>query len=356
MRAALIFTATTVLGVTIAVAQQPQGPARKPLPPASLITPTPGAPQPNQGERGTPQQPSNAETRGTEDRPVVVKVLPTEKTAAERSQEQRDRGEKSASDRWMVRLTAILAIVGIGQGIVFAIQAIQLRRSVNLTRTVANQQQQDMAASIAEASRAAKAMEGVANAMSENVANTRELLERQRQFAIMQMRAYIFVQTGDILNVANPAQPIPEGQPLPKGAITRTDCGPIIIMTMRNAGNTPANNVVHVTNAVFRKFPLTAPLPDFAEVPQDSDLMSVFSLPPGGIGTKNWVFPVKLHDQEVEQLRNATAAIYVYGRITYTDIFGVERVTNYRYRHNGHSGIVGVTGELTGTRQGNDFT
>jgi hypothetical protein len=367
MRLKLIIAVAIFLAIGEAVAQQRQLPERKPSPPATAQQPpSPSAAQgqqPNQGELANPQQNRETEQRGTEDNPAIVKILPAEKSAAERAEQERDRRQKESTDQWVVRLTLALVAVGvlqflalIGQAIVFGMQARRLRQSVDLTRTVANRQEQDMAASITQAARAATAMEGVADAMTQNVANTRELLERQREFAIMQMRAYIFVQTGDILNVADPPHPIPADQPLPKGALTRADCGPIIVMTVRNAGHTPANNVVHVQNSVFREFPLTAPLPDFVEIPPDQDVVSVFSLAPGGVLTKNWVYPTRFTAEEVERLRNATAAIYVYGRITYTDIFGIERTTDYRYRHNAQSGIVGISGELTAARQGNDST
>ncbi len=171
---------------------------------APLQPPTPSGghletrPPPNYP--GTPDQPSQAEQRGTEDRPAIVKILPAEKSEAERSQEQQDRLDKASADRWMIRLTGALAIVGvlqfaalIVQARVFFVQARALRDSVDLTRKVASQQERDMHASITEANRAATAMEGVAAAMTTSVANTRQLIETQRQYAKAQMRAYLSV-------------------------------------------------------------------------------------------------------------------------------------------------------------------
>src|SRR5207253_5154414 len=114
--------------------------------------------------------------RGTEGKPLIIKALPTEKTAAERAQEVNDRRDKAAADWWTVGLTLALVDVGalqflalIVQAIVFGVQAKQLRASVDLTRTNANRQEQDMAASIAEAARAAGAMERVATSLAETV-------------------------------------------------------------------------------------------------------------------------------------------------------------------------------------------
>jgi hypothetical protein len=78
-----------------------------------------------------------------------------------------------------------------------------------------------------------------------------------------------------------------------------------------------------------------------------------FNIGPGVTSTKNLVLPAMLTEQEVLGLRNCTKAIYVYGEITYRDAFGHDRHTNYRYRHNALTGVVGINGELTGSDEGN---
>jgi hypothetical protein len=242
----------------------------------------------------------------------------------------------------------------IGQAIVFRVQAKALGESVNLTREISGHQERDMRASITEASRAAMAMEKVASGIAASVENTSKMAEDQRDFWSRQMRAYVFVQTINIYNVAGPPSPTPSGQQPPLGARTLPDRGPIIIIIIRNFGHTPASDVVHFANVVFREFPLTSSLPELDEI-GNRQLMSVFSMPPTGGSTKNHVHPI-LTDEQVAQLRDATAAIYVYGKIIYTDTFGIERETHYRFRHNANTGIVGISGELTGTEQGNDST
>jgi hypothetical protein len=137
------------------------------------ISPAPNAPalQPPQREGSATQQAASPEQRGSEDHPVVVKVLPAEKTAEERAQEQHDRSDKSSADWWLIRLTGALAFVGIlqfaaliVQAIVFRVQATALRESVDLTRNIADRQERDMRDSITEAARAATAMRDVAEA------------------------------------------------------------------------------------------------------------------------------------------------------------------------------------------------
>jgi hypothetical protein len=178
--------------------------------------------------------------------------------------------------------------------------------------------------SIAEASRSAAAMEQVATSLAltaastvENMKTIREMTERQRDFTQRQMRAYVFVQNGEIFNVAEPLIPIPEGERPPPGAITLPDRGPVVLLAIRNFGHTPASNAIHSMNAVFREWPLVDPLPELGNNALDR---SVFVIPPSGEIKKDFVFPNRLTDEQIAGLRNATAAIYVYGRITYLDI------------------------------------
>jgi hypothetical protein len=64
-------------------------------------------------------------------------------------------------------------------------------------------------------------------------------------------------------------------------------------------------------------------------------------------------FYVESFDAVIVGLRNCTKAIYVFGEITYRDAFGHDRHTNYRYRHNGLTGVVGINSDLTGSDEGN---
>lgn len=139
---------------------------------------------------------------------------------------QTDAEQRSPPDWWLAIFTAGLVIVGILQLFVFGRQAGQLRRSVDLTRDIARHQERDMRASIDEASRSAAAMERVAAGIADSVANTRALMDTQREFWQRQMRAYVFLQTADIFNVADPPTPLKEGDQAP-GAITLPDRGPL---------------------------------------------------------------------------------------------------------------------------------
>jgi hypothetical protein len=122
------------------------------------------------------QQPSAIDQRGTEQSPLTVKVLPTPKTDEEAAQARDERDQKSSTDRWMIFLTAAVATATFLQ--VFALWV--------TIRT-----------------------------------------------ARRQLRAYVFIDTGTIRNVADPTIPNPPGQVPPNGAIIWRDTGPIAILVAK---------------------------------------------------------------------------------------------------------------------------
>jgi hypothetical protein len=69
---------------------------------------------PRQTYRDDHHQGTAAEPRGTEDAPFFIQVVPSRKTAEERTQEADDREEKKSADRWLVRWTAMLFIATVG--------------------------------------------------------------------------------------------------------------------------------------------------------------------------------------------------------------------------------------------------
>lgn len=60
--------------------------------------------------------------------------------------------------------------------------------------------------------------------------------------------------------------------------------------------------------------------------------------------------------QQTAGLRAGTAAIYVYGEISYRDAFGKERLTKYRLMHHMTGGAIGVSTNLSFTHEGNEAT
>jgi hypothetical protein len=96
---------------------------------------------PIKGKSGQPQQPSAIDQRGTQQSPIVVKVLPTPKTNEEATQEAKERNEKEALDRRIKDATGniayfnkILAAIAVLQFLTLIFQAWMLRRTVNTSR------------------------------------------------------------------------------------------------------------------------------------------------------------------------------------------------------------------------------
>lgn len=165
-----------------------------------------------------------------------------------------------------------------------------------------------------------------------------------------QLRAYVFIDTGDIINVAKPMEDVPDGKEPPKGALRWNNLGPVAVLRTRNTGQTPAYEMIHWAAIELREYPLTSAPPK--KLPRDRNT-TVITLGANVVSTKNVSMPRPLSDDDVASLRAATKAIWVFGEIVYRDAFGKRRFTRYRYRHNGLTGNVGVSAELTGADEGN---
>src|SRR5260370_4847455 len=104
-----------------------------------------------QKESKSTQRPASTDQRGTEQAPLVVKTIPSQKTQEEAAQDAEDRKDKAANDRNLVKFTLYLVIVtgilaGIGflQLIVFGLQALPFRQTLQ----AATEQSEPIARSI----------------------------------------------------------------------------------------------------------------------------------------------------------------------------------------------------------------
>jgi hypothetical protein len=188
----------------------------------------------------------------------------------------------------------------------------------------------------------------------------REMMEKQwttmeRQLAAMresserQLRAYVLPEIGNVVNVAAPLRT--SGSYTPTDArVTHPDWGPVASIHIKNTGQTPAFKVSHWGSMVFQEYPLKSDLPPR----QESLLKPTSTIGPGIINTKRIGISKALTDEEISKLRNSTAAIYVYGEISYEDTFGNPHVTRYRTFHNGNTGNIGITTDLTFAEGGNE--
>ncbi len=105
-------------------------------------------PAPSEPEVSQPQQPGAesrqqappADQRGTENSPVIVKVLPAPKTKEEAERDQRERDEKSALEWNTLLLGALTLVVLALQLAAFVYQGIKLRQTVKTMDDMSHRQ------------------------------------------------------------------------------------------------------------------------------------------------------------------------------------------------------------------------
>ena len=105
----------------------------------------------------------------------------------------------------MTYLTFALVIVGGVQTVVFGVQARRLAETIETMRAISHDQGQDVARSIAEAGRAASAMESVAIAMNEQrklMFGQQQIMASQRDLSFFTQRAWVRAD----LKIAGPVQ------------------------------------------------------------------------------------------------------------------------------------------------------
>jgi len=266
-----------------------------------LQNPAPSAPrtkQPKQPQSAASQQAVNPDQRGTEQSPVIVKVVPTTKTQEEAEEDAQERKTKVSSDWWTVFLTGTLAFIAFLQLLVYTYQAKKLRETVKS----AEGQSKAMERHIGEAARSANAMENVANVI---------------QFGNKAvMRAYLTVVAGTAIHQERrePGQPDLKFEARPE---------------LRNTGNTPARNVGIRIKADI----LTLPIPDdFRYALPDEPSRPGFG---GVLGAHqmNSIFGIVdrfVPDAEVGLIKEGTRkALCVWGLVTYEDIFGDHHTTRF---------------------------
>jgi hypothetical protein len=168
-----------------------------------------------------------------------------------------------------------------------------------------------------------------------------------RRSSERQLRAYVVVELGRIVNVADP--PAAVGLNVPTEArITHPGWGPVAFIQIKNAGQTPAFDVAHWGNICFREFPLGSALP---EKPSGSPSCSI--LGPSIPSTKLFRFGPRLTPTEVTDLMAGKGAVYVYGEIIYEDGFRKKHRTQYRVMYHQIGGAIGVSTDLTFCDEGN---
>lgn len=154
-----------------------------------------------------------------------------------------------------------------------------------------------------------------------------------RRSSERQLRAYVLPENATISKVANPDLAI----------------GAEVMLNVKNMGQTPAHDVLLYADLVFREFPLKTPLPP---IPDSRGLIGA-PLGPGITMSKRKEYP-PLTPEQLSSLRKGESSFYLYGVVTYLDIFKKRHFTRYRLLHNPGAGPIGVSMFFTFAEEGNE--
>ena len=209
-------------------------------------------------------------------------------------------------DRWLIFIGIVQALIFLLQLFVFAYQAWKLRETVK----AAAEDSKDMKRSIAEATRAANAMEkfaesaaSQAHAIDEQVATTKDTMPRL-------LRAYVCVDFG----AAHFQKP-------------ETGFKFEVRLLLINAGQTPAYKVAFKVRADVLPFPLPQDF-DFAvpDNPAGSESTLGGHAPPITLtGVVGWLY----NEAEVAEIISGSKRLYIFGTVTYEDVYHLRRYTNF---------------------------
>jgi hypothetical protein len=225
---------------------------------------------PPQIQTSDKQQPPEADKRGTEQSPFVVKTINPQKNQAEIYQEKKEHNEKTAIDRSLVRYTGILAIfTAILAFFTIVLAGVAVWQGIQM----------------------------------------REAVKVASDTAIRQLRAYILVDRIGINKII-------------------ANFKPEAIVEFRNSGQTPAYEVHGSICIGFDEFPLEDIPWDKLHPTMDR---SKDTMAPGGKLHFPVILDNSLTTKEFSQLNAGTHAIYIFGKFIYKDTFGKDRFTEFTF-------------------------
>jgi hypothetical protein len=198
--------------------------------------------------------------------------------------------------------------------VVLAVSTLLLWKETRDLRDFAQEQSNDMKASIAEAARSATAMQEVATAVAANTKAANEGLGLSKDANARMMRAYLNIGFGGVINQDK----------------TTNYCFEVR-MILQNNGNTPAYKVRNIARVSLLPVPLPSDF-DFPLAPLSGG-GSVGVLGPHQNFILNPVADQIYSDEDVHDIQFGGAKqLYVYGTVTYEDAYGVERHINFSQR------------------------
>jgi hypothetical protein len=213
-----------------------------------------------------------------------------------------------------------LALIGIGQAGLFFIQLRYMRKGMD------------------DATIAAVAAKESADTAKTQAEVARGTLKTMQDTAERQLRAYVFVERAQIVNLID--------------GIGRPEAHVVI----KNYGQTPAYELVNIIGLAIDEYPTP---PTLNLTVNEDELVggkAAMALGPGcesfSIAAPSTAPPVP---PEVRaEFFNGTRIAFVYGKVRYKDVFGTERWTEYRLMIGGAAGVRG--NQLVGCDEGNEAT
>ena len=208
-----------------------------------------------------------------------------------------------SSEWFLVYITFLLAIITGALAFYTYKLWSATKTMVNSSDATAKRQSSEMQASIAEASRAAAAMELLVKGSAESVATLKDVTARQ-------MRAYLVVNVNS-------------GSYQERNRNIKFDVRP----SLNNAGQTPAHKMTYWATAKIMPFPLPDNF-DFP-TPKNAVIRPMFLGPHQGVELNAIVDDFIPDDEVVEVKAGMTRRVYIWGIVTYTDIFNMKHTTKF---------------------------
>jgi hypothetical protein len=309
------------------------------------VPPIPGQP-PNKSANGTANPKDNS---GTQKKPTQqITTAPIGKPGTTKTEEKQRTEELKGDDPigvatvkpldvradvlkdWMDRLnwvfTGALVLIG-GGGVYAAVRTLKaIEKQANLmekqateARESAAQQMRDVQASIAEATRSSKAMEGIAESMASNVESVRESVGISREIADTQ-KLVTELQSRPYLSAAFNTAIFQDGNHVFE-----------VQALLRNHGNTPAYDVTF--RAVAQIVPI--PLPeDFAfSLPNDAAGASSSLMAPGMTKLLTRRVSSRVPDDQIDSIKlgDPPRGLAMWGLVKYRDAFMKNRQLRFAF-------------------------
>jgi hypothetical protein len=272
-------------------------------------TPSKTASQP-QTNIGHDEKKSESDNRGTKEIPMVVEISKAPVIHVETADKPERARDYASAEWWLVYVSATVAIITIALALY---TALLYRATVKLgsdAEKVGKRQAKEMRDSIAEANRAAIATESIAAATLGNAALMESILHKQ-------MRAYVAVDIGPTVY---------------QDESLRFGSSPVLA----NTGFTPAKNVSFQVMADI----LPTNLPSGFEFEKWNAMQTHdAALSPRQSFVIQGVVRERIPDAEVPNvMKGETKRLYVWGTVTYDDVFGGSWETNFCHHFNFYVG------------------